>query len=268
MLACLARETNLLMACGVLRRSNAEFGEEHIHLFGRLLPHLRRSLEVGAQIAELDVRLEAAHQVADSDDCGRILVDADARILFCNAAAGSILVDGRALSQRHGRLVATRSGPHQNLRRLIESAAARRGTLGGAMRLALAGGATALAIVVVPAPSGSLAGISSGGCLALVSVTDPKRRSLPPERYLATMFGLTKAEAALSIEILNGNTPGEIASKREVSIATVRAQLRGLYAKTGTSGQVELFCLLRGVPAPVYGKEPARRARLRAVGSH
>jgi DNA-binding CsgD family transcriptional regulator len=58
------------------------------------------------------------------------------------------------------------------------------------------------------------------------------------------MFGLTPAEAKLSVEISRGKSPTDIACLNGVSIATVRSQLAAVFAKTQTSRQTELVGLL------------------------
>jgi len=58
------------------------------------------------------------------------------------------------------------------------------------------------------------------------------------------MHGLTAAEARLAEALLLGLTPIDIAEQRNVSMPTVRTQLRSLFAKTGVTGQAELVKLL------------------------
>src|SRR5918911_2347936 len=69
----------------------------------------------------------------------------------------------------------------------------------------------------------------------------------PSLMMLRRMFGLTAAEAKLSVQIARGESPAEIAESNEVSIATVRSQLASAFAKTETRGQSELVALLARV---------------------
>ena len=69
----------------------------------------------------------------------------------------------------------------------------------------------------------------------------------PSLMMLRRMFGLTAAEAKLSVQIARGESPAEIAESNEVSIATVRSQLASAFAKTETRGQSELVALLTRV---------------------
>ena len=69
----------------------------------------------------------------------------------------------------------------------------------------------------------------------------------PSLMMLRRMFGLTAAEAKLSVQIARGESPAEIAESNQVSMATVRSQLASAFAKTETRGQSELVALLARV---------------------
>ena len=61
---------------------------------------------------------------------------------------------------------------------------------------------------------------------------------------VARIFGLTKAEARLTLAIANGMTATECSSKHGVSINTVYSQIKAILAKTGTRRQTELIKLV------------------------
>jgi DNA-binding CsgD family transcriptional regulator len=63
---------------------------------------------------------------------------------------------------------------------------------------------------------------------------------------LRRCFGLTTAETDIALRLFDGQTLREIASDKGVGIATVRAQLAQVFAKTGTDRQLSLvICLAR-----------------------
>jgi DNA-binding CsgD family transcriptional regulator len=55
---------------------------------------------------------------------------------------------------------------------------------------------------------------------------------------------MTGAEAALAAALANGSRLAEHASRRGVSISTVRTQLKKCFRKTATRRQVELIRLI------------------------
>lgn len=61
---------------------------------------------------------------------------------------------------------------------------------------------------------------------------------------VARIFGLTKAEAKLTLAIVNGMTASEYAEKHGVSINTAYSQIKDVLSKTGTRRQAELVKLV------------------------
>jgi DNA-binding CsgD family transcriptional regulator len=61
---------------------------------------------------------------------------------------------------------------------------------------------------------------------------------------VARIFGLTKAEARLTLAIANGVTATEYASEQGISINTAYSQIKAILAKTGTKRQAELVKLV------------------------
>ena len=58
------------------------------------------------------------------------------------------------------------------------------------------------------------------------------------------MFGLTKSEARLASQLMGGQCLEEIAAANDVSLGTVRSQIKAVFAKTHTHRQAELVGLL------------------------
>jgi DNA-binding CsgD family transcriptional regulator len=84
--------------------------------------------------------------------------------------------------------------------------------------------------------------------LALLLLSDPETAFALPCQTLRNCFGLTEKEAGLALEIAEARTPEEYASANAVTIATVRTQLRSIFAKTKTNGQADLIRLLGRIP--------------------
>lgn len=61
---------------------------------------------------------------------------------------------------------------------------------------------------------------------------------------VARIFGLTKAEARLTLAITNGMTAAEYSAKNGISINTAYSQIKDVLAKTGTRRQAELIKLV------------------------
>lgn len=83
----------------------------------------------------------------------------------------------------------------------------------------------------------------------LLQIFDPTIQTLPNAESIKSIFKLSNAEAALCEFLVQGLTLKEIAKERNVSINTVREQMRNIFIKTGYNRQSELIAaILRAVP--------------------
>ena len=256
-LSCLARENRVIIPCGVLRRTNREFDTECFELYNAILPHLRRALELTVRFADQRAACHHIEAIANAGDDGYIVTDASARVLYSNATAERILSSRDGLCCRKGVLCASRPAETSKLRELIAAAALRFDYLGGDMRVARAEGATPWAMLVLPdsEPFSGFAGNRCGSALAMVRVVDLERRTNAPEARMTALFGLSGAEAAIAVGLMEGGCPEEIAERRNLRITTVRTHIRSIYLKTGTCRQTELIRLLLQIAGHVRDAE-------------
>ncbi len=82
------------------------------------------------------------------------------------------------------------------------------------------------------------------GAKALVTIVALATSNTPSLPVLRLAFGLTVAEARLAQLIASGMTIELAAQELEISIQTVRNQLKAIFAKTGAHRQAELVALL------------------------
>ncbi len=61
------------------------------------------------------------------------------------------------------------------------------------------------------------------------------------EETLKSVYGLTQSEAGLLLRMVQGETLAEISEARNVTLHTVRAQLKSVFAKTDTNRQASLI---------------------------
>lgn len=77
--------------------------------------------------------------------------------------------------------------------------------------------------------------------VARSSQPDPRRSRL----LLQAAYGLTPAEAEVALQMASGHPPEAIAAARNVSVGTVRSQIRTIYSKLNVRRQIELVARLR-----------------------
>jgi DNA-binding CsgD family transcriptional regulator len=79
---------------------------------------------------------------------------------------------------------------------------------------------------------------------SLVSLMDPDFKPIINLDVIRKIFNFTAAEARVAISIAHGNELAEIAKIHNVSIGTIRNQLKVIFLKTGVSRQAELVRLI------------------------
>ena len=87
----------------------------------------------------------------------------------------------------------------------------------------------------------------------LLSVEAVAANDGTPESLLARKYGLTPAEATVALGIAQGHSPRQISEKRQVSVHTVRNQLKSAMSKCSVRRQTELAAVV----VRLWGK-PAR----------
>jgi DNA-binding CsgD family transcriptional regulator len=78
-----------------------------------------------------------------------------------------------------------------------------------------------------------------------------KQRSEAPQRVrqrLQQAFKLSKSEAEVALLIAEGASLRTISEQRDVSVATVRVQLKAVFSKMGCSRQAEVVALIQSLP--------------------
>ena len=78
-------------------------------------------------------------------------------------------------------------------------------------------------------------------------MTPVDRVNVPAAEVLTALFDLTPAEARIARKIAEGRTVKEIADAGNLSVETVRGQLKTVLAKTGVDRQTDLALLLTGL---------------------
>lgn len=215
---------------------------EEIRRLDAVRPHLARA-------AALSTRLNLERATAVVDALGRagmpaaILGGRD-RVLAANALLEAMRDQVRFLA--HGKFGLT----DQASNRLFESLLAEART-GPTSSIPVPATAEQVAAVlhVLPLP-GEAADVFSGA-RRLLLVTRLDRPAAPDAELLSGLFDLTASEARVARAIAEGRSTDEIATVLGLSRETVRFYLKGIFAKTGVSRQVDLAALLAGASLPV-----------------
>lgn len=97
---------------------------------------------------------------------------------------------------------------------------------------------------------GAARDLFSGG-LFILAITQLASGAAPDLSLLRGLFDLTPAEARVARLITRGMLTTQIGTELNVSINTVKAHLKSVFAKTGATHQAALVSLLSGLHVPV-----------------
>ncbi len=222
------------------------FSTDDRRLLDRVLPHLRQALRLRVRLGGLP-RTESGVAALEGLRDPALVVDADLHVLRANAAAAAMAAQGEGiLLQRNGHAgLILRAEATTTTAALAAEVA--RCALGGGEGSALAlprQGRGPLAALVSPIPARFAAPGREQAPLVLILLRDPSGMALPSVQALVSLFGMTRAEAAVARALAAGETMEAVAAGRGVGPATVRSQARTACQKTGAATLRDLARIL------------------------
>lgn len=233
------------------------FLREHAELLSRLLAHLSRSMGVMFHLRDQQLQIASNLAALDRLKCGVVLIDATRDVRFANKAAESLLRQGETV-QMGTRLLPNALRMHLNARlasveRRFQDALVRAllplsqdatEHFSEALLLPGSDGRPACAVHVAPLPESHGFATTGATARAIVFLYDLQTASSVDPQVLCRMFDLTPAEARAALQIADGGTLDDMASRLGVSVNTFKTQLQAAYMKTGAHRQADLLKLL------------------------
>jgi DNA-binding CsgD family transcriptional regulator len=226
-----------------LHKRSARFERRDLDVWEPVMRHARRAVSLSNRLMSRLAKGELLRQAIDHHAMTCIMVSSNGRVLDCSAAATALLENGGMLAVRgNSRLATNSAAATKELYSLIRNAAEGRG--GGMMRIADVEQSGYWVLQIVP--SGVAADNSFDprfAHCALVFVDSPKPVR-PDWNKIRIALGCTQAEAEVAADLACGISPTAIAAKRNVSILTVRSQIRTLLEQAGSHRIAELVSFI------------------------
>jgi DNA-binding CsgD family transcriptional regulator/PAS domain-containing protein len=219
-----------------------------------LSPHVRRAVMIGDLLDEPTLSARIFRSALDHLSVPVVLTDAASRILYANERAETLLSLGAPIRRdRHGRLApanpAMAAGLADAVARTAGDAASDLGARGIGLPVSAPGAAGAIAYVLPLNRGAALTNQSEAAAAVFVATT---HATLPPkDEVVASLYGLSRAEARVFLEIGQGRSIAEAAAALGISQNTVKSQLNRVYAGAGVHRQSDLARLLLGLSQPV-----------------
>ncbi len=234
----------------------SSFTHADVLLFGRYIRHLMAAFEIANFLAKMRTEAIVGQHLMQSSSRPMILLARDHTVLAANDAATSLLQSTDACFVREGQFHCSANDSAAQLREVIaafsspassDAHQSRRDRK--AFRIHGFDGSPVLCSAWDMRPD-MVMGLFGPAAAVLLTLT-PQQFSQPADPlWLGSMFDLTPAEARVASALMTGADLASIAAQHGVSLGTVRAQLRAIYAKTGTHRQAQLVALLLSVSTP------------------
>ena len=182
---------------------------------------------------------------------GAILVSREGRVVYLNEAGKEALASQLGLALRGDQIIATAPDTRRRFLMALNNACAAPYVDGSLLLSASSASGLRRALRVVSleriAASKAQRMAHTEHGLALLCIACSRSRT-PDAPLLGQLFGLTGAESALMAAIAGGERLHACAARRGVSLATVRAQLRSVFVKTGAGTQSEMTTIAWSIP--------------------
>ncbi|MEJ0051744.1 MAG: LuxR C-terminal-related transcriptional regulator [Methylovirgula sp.] len=224
-----------------IERGKEPFTTEQASTLNKVLPHLQQAGRLATALGI--ARNEGALETFTTMRTGAALLDYAGRVTLMNPEAERLLNSAARL--QGGMIIPHDRDATAALRRMIGMA-----TSPG---LLLSGDLTEMVALKRPqgrplflriAPLVNARADMFQMAKAILTIIDPYDRPDIAHDRLMRLLGLTPAEARVAKELARGATLAEIADEFNLSMKTVRTQLRSIFAKTETHRQSDLIALL------------------------
>lgn len=219
------------------------FGADEKMLLAALIPHLREATRIGFRIGALERRVGMMQCAVETLSPALVLLDAQGKVVFTNGPAQALLAGNDKLRVVEGRLAV--AGTQQaRLDALLGDARTEETMLG----IAHPSGKHNLWLIRVPMPlDGNTPPDARRPAIALMIHDSAAIDRIDLEGF-AKVHGLSRAEARIMSLLLEHASLPPIAQELNVTLHTVRSQLRAIREKTGAKRQAELVRMLMSWP--------------------
>ncbi|POF43721.1 helix-turn-helix transcriptional regulator [Pseudomonas laurylsulfativorans] len=230
-----------LFACR--NHASRDFDTAEIALIRLLLPHLQQAVDLHSAVEQLDSERQLYAATIDRLMVGTAILDEDGTMMRCNRAAQRLFDSRDGLECRHDKLRAFTSQQNRSVQQAIQAVLKQRQRgLDDIEVLALTrpSGEMPLNLLLRPIPVSYQARNGARRPAVAVFIRDPADSPQASRNLLRSLFQLTPTETEVAMLVMDGQTLDETAQALGVSRNTVRAHLRGVFAKTGATRQAQL----------------------------
>jgi DNA-binding CsgD family transcriptional regulator/PAS domain-containing protein len=234
------------------------FGEEDRARMHLVLPHLSRSLGVMQRLRSAELAVASTLSALDRLSHGVLLIDGNGIVAFANRSAQRMFKDGDGLrlcklshSRALGELIAEDAAASQEIAEVISATLNRdpydTPHFSNCVTVARTSGVASYTLQFSALGDHNEFGGDTGAYAAIVFITDGAQEIEIDPALLQSAYGLTPAEARVSVTLLESSSAQEVSAKLGTSPNTVNTQIKNIYAKLGVDTRTRFVKLLLGL---------------------
>ncbi|MDH5444314.1 MAG: helix-turn-helix transcriptional regulator [Gammaproteobacteria bacterium] len=257
---------------GMIVRSGSNIGVIGIHrcakqgifevqeykLLKNVMPHMNRAFNINKHLMESRNQATAAGNILDRMMMGVVLVDQLGRPQYINSQAESVLSKYPCIKYSQPGIQLPKVSDTHALQSLIRRVSSTDGARGDILFITNPVTQETIKIIVLPMSEARSLGLDinmTSVTAALFIETDGTSDTKLSEKVLMDIYKLTHAEARLAASLTSGQTLEKIAESFNLSLQTLRSQLKSCFRKTDTKRQSELVKLIISGPAALIRDE-------------
>jgi len=252
-------ESTVIVFAAIRSTSTDAFDSEMRKQMDRLSFHMQQAIALWRRQRQVNQSAAVGRELLDRMAAPVMLIDAERRISVANQSALSLMSKAGPFQPLSGALHVTDREADRRL-----TLALRRLELGGKPSLVseprlerafvnISTDDSKISVCLIAIRPEATLGAFSQEPVAMVLFHDLMARVELDPFVLSTAYGLSPAEARIAVALTAGKVPKQIASANNVSLATVRTQLKSLYRKMAVSSSGELISLLCNAPFAAIG---------------
>ena len=228
-----------------------KFSDDEKRRFATIIPLMQKSLTIYSRMEIGGISQEIYQQLLSSMGIASFILGANYEVMAKNYLAEHVLKNKDGLSIIGKKLVCIDKADQLTLTTMCDTirqniAQGNRPQLADNFTINRPQAGSTWGVLIRPVDSGDFMGAENNPELLLL-LRDSNRRQLPTPSLLIDIFGVTLAEARLTLKLLEGLSLTAAAEALGISRNTARTQLSSVFSKTNLNSQTQLVKLVSDV---------------------
>jgi DNA-binding CsgD family transcriptional regulator len=230
------------IACFQLYGSSSKYPKYSVERLQLLMPHFRRALQVQHRITSHATQKQTLENTIEQLPYGAILIRSNLKVASCNKKAGHILEKGYPLSLIDNKLFCRNNRVNETLQRIIKEYISNPVESKEQEILIPNKDSGFYLLYLYPfRTNDSLHDEAIAKVSLAIFIIDSKNIPVPDASFINSVLGISPVESVIAKGLIEGKNPEILANERNVSINTVRSQIKSIFRKTKTNSKSVLI---------------------------